>query len=119
MMSLSQKLIRKIRILSERISAHPTIGDGTKGWRRAISLPVALAFSRFAVRRKGKVFRMLGLIICTALIALDSGLEARAASPETEVRATVQQVFDELKRKNFDALYDSLPSSTRSRLARD
>jgi hypothetical protein len=42
-----------------------------------------------------------------------------APSDESEVRSSVQRIFDQLKAGQYEALYDSLPSSTRSRLARD
>ena len=40
-------------------------------------------------------------------------------SDESEVRGAVQRIFDQLKDGQFAALYDSLPSSTRSRVSRD
>ena len=43
----------------------------------------------------------------------------KAGSNEAEVRAVVEQVFENLKNKNYEALYDTLPSSTRSRLSRE
>jgi hypothetical protein len=42
-----------------------------------------------------------------------------AASNEAEVRGTVERVFQDLKSKNYEALYDTLPSGTRSRLSRE
>jgi hypothetical protein len=41
------------------------------------------------------------------------------ASAETDVRAVVQQVFQQLQSHDYGALYDSLPSSTRSRMSRE
>jgi hypothetical protein len=41
------------------------------------------------------------------------------ASDETDVRAAVQQVFQQLQSHDYGALYDFLPSSTRSRMSRD
>jgi hypothetical protein len=40
-------------------------------------------------------------------------------SDESEVRSSVQRIFDQLKTGQYEALYDSLPSSTRSRVSRD
>jgi hypothetical protein len=40
-------------------------------------------------------------------------------SEETDVRAVVQQVFQQLQSHDYGALYDSLPSSTRSRMSRE
>lgn len=41
------------------------------------------------------------------------------ASQEADVRAVVQQVFQQLQSRNFGAVYDSLPSSSRTRMSRD
>jgi hypothetical protein len=40
-------------------------------------------------------------------------------SDESDVRNAVQHIFDQLKNGQYEALYDSLPSSSRSRLSRD
>ena len=42
-----------------------------------------------------------------------------AASDESDVRTTIQRVFDQLKDGQYGGLYDSLPSSSRSRMAKD
>ncbi len=42
-----------------------------------------------------------------------------AASDESDVRSAVQHIFDQLKNGQYEALYDSLPSSSRGRLSRD
>jgi hypothetical protein len=44
--------------------------------------------------------------------------EARA-SAEGDVRGVVQQVFEQLKSRDYGSVYDSLPSSTRTRMSRD
>jgi hypothetical protein len=44
---------------------------------------------------------------------------AARASEETEVRGVVKQVFQQLQSRDYSALYDSLPSSTRNRMSRD
>lgn len=41
------------------------------------------------------------------------------ASGETEVRGVVQQVFQQLQSRDYAAIYDSLPSSTRNRMSRE
>ncbi|HSL53331.1 MAG TPA: hypothetical protein VK868_03005 [Pyrinomonadaceae bacterium] len=41
------------------------------------------------------------------------------ASDQSDVRATVQNVFDQLKAQNYDSLYDLLPGSARSRMSRE
>lgn len=44
---------------------------------------------------------------------------AARASDESEVRSTVQRVFDQLKTRDYSSLYDVLPSSARNRMSRD
>ena len=40
-------------------------------------------------------------------------------SDESDVRSAVQRIFEQLKGGQYEALYDSLPSSSRARLSRD
>jgi len=42
-----------------------------------------------------------------------------AASDQSDVRAAVQHIFDQLKNGEYEALYDSLPASARSRISRE
>jgi hypothetical protein len=58
---------------------------------------------------------LLLFLICVAPAAAVNALP----SDESEVRGAVQRIFDQLKAGQYEALYDSLPSSTRSRMARD
>ena len=41
------------------------------------------------------------------------------ASDVTDVRSTVQNVFEQLKSRNYSELYELLPGSARSRMSRD
>jgi hypothetical protein len=41
------------------------------------------------------------------------------ASDQTDVRGTVQNVFEQLKSQNYSALYDLLPGASRNRMSRD
>lgn len=41
------------------------------------------------------------------------------ASGDAEVRGTVQRVFQQLKSRDYSALYDSLPASSRARMSRE
>ena len=41
------------------------------------------------------------------------------ASDQSDVRATVQSVFEQLKSHDYNSLYDLLPGSSRSRMSRD
>jgi hypothetical protein len=44
---------------------------------------------------------------------------AAFATNQSEVRSTVQSVFEQLKAHNYDALYDLLPGSARNRMSRE
>lgn len=48
-----------------------------------------------------------------------SGLAAASPSDESDVRNAVQHIFNQLKSGEYGSLYDSLPSSSRSRISRD
>lgn len=63
---------------------------------------------------KKKTLSFLGLI---ALLWLTPA--AGFASEQTEVRSTVQNVFEQLKAHNYGALYDLLPGSARNRMSRE
>ena len=41
------------------------------------------------------------------------------ATDESDVRGVVQQVFQQLQSRDYGAVYDSLPSATRTRMTRD
>ena len=41
------------------------------------------------------------------------------AANQADVRSAVQTVFEQLKSRNYDALYEMLPGSSRSRMSRD
>ena len=55
----------------------------------------------------------LGLV----LLLVFSG--AARASDVSDVRSMVQNVFEQLKSRNYSALYDVLPGASRNRLSRD
>jgi hypothetical protein len=60
-------------------------------------------------------------LLILALAAMLSLAPATSAAPsdESDVRAAIQRVFDQLKSGQYDALYDGLPSSFRGRIAKD
>ena len=60
--------------------------------------------------------KSLLLIMITSLVFLPG---AARASDESDVRSTVQRVFEQLKSRDYSSLYDVLPSSARARLSRD
>jgi hypothetical protein len=57
----------------------------------------------------------IGVLI---LVIFSSG-ELVNASDQSDVRATVQNVFDQLKAHNYDNLYELLPNSARGRMSRE
>src|SRR5437660_6515255 len=61
------------------------------------------------------------VVICGLLVAalFLSFSHPVSASDESDVRAAIQRVFDQLKSGQYDALYEGLPSSFRSRISRD
>ena len=61
---------------------------------------------------KKSVLSILILMICFC------GATVRA-SDQSDVRATVQSVFEQLKAHDYSSLYDLLPGSTRTRMSRD
>lgn len=58
------------------------------------------------------------LSFAVLVIALIAVTPVRA-SDQSDVRSTIQNVFDQLKSQNYSALYDLLPGSSRNRMSRD
>jgi len=54
-----------------------------------------------------------------AIVAIFSSGALVKASDQADVRATVQNVFDQLKGHNYESLYDLLPGSARNRMSRE
>ena len=52
------------------------------------------------------------------LVFISFGVSAKA-SDQSDVRATVQNVFEQLKAHNYETLYDLLPGSARTRMSRE
>lgn len=59
------------------------------------------------------------LLLAFVVICAMCQSAAAFVSDESNARATIQSVFDQLKSGNYAALYDSLPSSSRSRITKD
>ena len=53
-----------------------------------------------------------------AVLIISAGAVVHA-SDQSDVRATVQSVFEQLKSRNYEALYDFLPGASRNRMSRD
>jgi len=69
-----------------------------------------------------KNWRALVFVASFAAVSVYSAGSAAAmpaVSAEAEVRATVTKVFQDLKGRNYDALYENLPASSRSHLSRE
>ena len=63
-------------------------------------------------------FRMLARASLLMVFTLLAPSWARATE-ETDVRGTVQHVFQQLQSRDYGAVYDSLPSATRGRMSRE
>src|SRR5689334_15235813 len=63
--------------------------------------------------------RMRTQIVSLVVLVLVLAAGVAQASDVTDVRSTVQSVFDQLKSRNYSELYDLLPDSSRNRLSRD
>jgi hypothetical protein len=59
------------------------------------------------------------LNIAIVTIAFFAAVPLVKASDQTDVRSTVQHVFEQLKSQNYSALYDLLPGASRNRMSRD
>ncbi len=57
--------------------------------------------------------------VLLTLIVFAPAAIAAAPSDESDVRSAVQRIFDQLKNGQYGALYDSLPSSSQSRISRE
>lgn len=62
---------------------------------------------------------MVKKISCSLLVLLFLASAVARASDATDVRNTVQNVFTQLKARDYSSLYDLLPDSSRSRMSRD
>jgi len=58
-------------------------------------------------------------ILFLSLLLLIGGSRELMASDQSDVRDAVQRVFEQLKSRDYGALYDVLPSMQRSRMSRD
>lgn len=59
------------------------------------------------------------IAVAILAVAFLSNTELVKASDQSDVRATVQNVFEQLKSRNYDALYEFLPGASRNRMSRD
>jgi len=61
--------------------------------------------------------RIKKLSLVVVMVLVFTG--AVKASDTSEVRSTVQNVFEQLKSRNYSELYDMLPGTSRNRMSRD
>lgn len=67
-----------------------------------------------------KIKKKLAVLpLCCVVILASQGILAARPSNESEVRNAVQRIFDKLKNGQYESLYDSLPSSSRTRISRE
>lgn len=59
---------------------------------------------------------LMATLLCVSALAAQTSV---IASDESEVRGMVQRVFQQLKERNYSALYDTLPSTSQSRMTRE
>jgi hypothetical protein len=59
------------------------------------------------------------LLAFVAFGVINQPAAAAIVSDESDARAIIQRVFDQLKSGQYAALYDALPSSSRSRITKD
>jgi hypothetical protein len=64
-------------------------------------------------------FGLLSFALTIAVVCAGWPMTAGAASDESDVRNAVQRIFDQLKSGQYESLYDSLPSSSRTRISRE
>src|ERR1041384_2069869 len=63
--------------------------------------------------------RIRNIAAAVLAVAVFSSYILVKASDQSDVRAIVQSVFEQLKSRNYDALYEFLPGASRSRMSRD
>ena len=63
--------------------------------------------------------RASAFITAIFILLITSSAAFAAPSDQSDVRAAVQRIFDQLKNGEYSSLYDALPSSARSRTTRE
>ena len=60
---------------------------------------------------------IISILVLVFLLATNAALAT--PSDQSDVRAAVQHIFDQLKNGQYEALYDALPASARTRISRE
>ena len=63
--------------------------------------------------------KTLKILFLSLLLSLSGSAGRAIASDQSDVRDAVQRVFEQLKSRDYGALYDVLPRTQRSRMSRD
>jgi hypothetical protein len=63
--------------------------------------------------------RASAFITAIFILLITSSAAFAAPSDQSDVRAAVQRIFNQLKNGEYSSLYDALPSSARSRTTRE
>ena len=63
--------------------------------------------------------KMLKILFLSLVLTVCGNTHAVLASDQSDVRDAVQRVFEQIKARDYGALYDVLPSTQRTRMSRD
>ena len=63
--------------------------------------------------------KVIAALVTLAFTQAIAGTARATPSDESDVRSTIQHVFDQLKSGEYGPLYESLPSSSRNRISKD
>ena len=77
-------------------------------------MKMIINFQRLMMKNSLPIISSLVLVL---LLATTAALAA--PSDQSDVRAAVQHIFDQLKNGRYEALYDALPASARTRISRE
>ena len=77
-------------------------------------MKMIINFQRLMMKNSLPIISSLVLVL---LLATTAALAA--PSDQSDVRAAVQHIFDQLKNGQYEALYDALPASGRTRISRE
>ena len=77
-------------------------------------MKMMINFQRLMMKNSLPIISSLVLVL---LLATTAALAA--PSDQSDVRAAVQHIFDQLKNGRYEALYDALPASARTRISRE
>ena len=76
----------------------------------------------YLVKKEMKTKTTFSILAGLLFVFTSCGLAAavtRAPSDQSDLRAAVQRIFDQLRNGQYESLYDSLPSASRARITRD